>query len=454
MELEIEKLAFGGKGLTRLDEYVIFIGRALPGDRVKARITKRRPNYAEAKLLEIIKSSPLRIAAPCPYFGECGGCTWQNLSYADQLKFKQEHIRESLKQLAGIEDYEMKDLRPAEPVWGYRNKMEFSFSDRRWYTAGEKAMENRDDQYVLGLHVTGTYDKILKVDHCLLQNDQANKVLRMVDNFCVREKLPAYSDKSHEGYLRFLVIRHSISTNEIMVVVVTSTRSPERLKSLAGELMTAIPQITSVVNTINTRPAQIAYGEETIVIAGKDHLVEKINGLTFQISAHSFFQTNSYQARALYNTVIEFADLENRGLVWDLYSGTGTIALLLARHAGQVVGFELVPSAVQDAIYNSAQNGLTNIGFISGDILLNLKQVRELPQVVITDPPRSGMHSKICDFLNGCGAKKIIYVSCNPATMARDIKQLTQNYRLNRVQPVDMFPHTFHIETVCELVSR
>jgi 23S rRNA (uracil1939-C5)-methyltransferase len=454
MELEIEKLAFGGKGLTRLNEYVIFVERSLPGDLIKARIVKRRPNYAEAKLLEIIKPSPLRIKAPCPYFGECGGCTWQNLAYTDQLKFKKEHVRESLKQLAGIEDYEIKDPLPAMPVWGYRNKMEFSFSDRRWFTAGEKFQENKDDHFVLGLHVTGTYDKILKVDNCLLQNDCANAVLRIVDKFCTREKLPAYSDKTQEGYLRFLVIRHSIYTNEIMVVLVTRTRSPERLKSLAGELLASIPQITSIVNTINTRPAQIAYGEETIVIAGKDHIVEKINGLIFKISAHSFFQTNSHQAQALYNTVIEYADLSELELVWDLYSGTGTIALLLSRYARRVVGFELVQSAVQDAIFNSAQNGLTNISHISGDILLNIKQVGELPQVVITDPPRSGMHSQICDFLNGCGAKKIIYVSCNPATMSRDIKQLSQNYRLKRVQPVDMFPHTFHIETVCELVSR
>jgi 23S rRNA (uracil1939-C5)-methyltransferase len=454
MELAIEKLAFGGKGLTRLNEYVIFVERTLPGDRIKARIIKRRPNYAEAKLLEIIKPSPLRITAPCPYFGECGGCTWQNLAYTDQLKFKQEHVRESLQQLAGIADYDVKDPIPATPFWGYRNKMEFSFSDRRWFSADEKSQRNEDSQYVLGLHVNGTYDKILNVDHCLLQNDCANKVLSIVDKFCTREKLPAYSMKSHEGYLRFLVIRHSVYTGEIMVVLVTSSRAPERLKPLADELVAAIPQITSIVNTINTRPAQIAYGEETVVIAGKDHLVEKIDGLIFKISAHSFFQTNSHQAQALYKTVLEYADLDNSGLVWDLYSGTGTISLLAARHTGRVVGFELVQSAVQDAIHNSLQNGLSNVSYISGDILANIEQVEELPQVVITDPPRSGMHSRICDFLNTCGAKKIIYVSCNPATMARDIKQLTQNYRLKRVQPVDMFPHTFHIETVCELLSR
>lgn len=454
IELEIEKLAFGGKGLARLGEYVIFVDQVLPGDRVKARILKRRPNYAEARALEIIKSSPMRVVAPCPYFGTCGGCTWQNLTYDDQLKFKKEHVQESLKQLAGLVDYHLNDPLPSTPVWGYRNKMEFSFSDRRWFIPAESEEKNKDRHYVLGLHVTGTYDKILNVDYCLLQNEMANRVLRIVDDFCAAEKLPVYNTKTRQGYLRFLVIRHSLYMNQIMVVLVTGSRMPERLAPLAADLMARVPQVTAVINTINTRPAQIACGEETIVIAGKDHIVEKVDDLTFNISAHSFFQTNSYQAQALYKAVLEYADLKNTDLVWDLYSGTGTIALLLARHAGRVIGFELVQSAILDALANSFQNRIANIKYVAGDLLLNLRQFTEMPQVIVTDPPRSGMHPKICDFLNNCGARKIIYVSCNPATMARDIGRLNQNYRLNRVQPVDMFPHTYHIETVCELVGK
>jgi 23S rRNA (uracil1939-C5)-methyltransferase len=454
IELEIEKLAFGGKGLARLKDYVIFVDRTLPGERVKVRIVKRKPNYAEARLLTIIDPSPLRVAAPCGYFGECGGCSWQNLDYENQLKFKKEHVQESLQQLAGIQECTLYDPLPSSLIWGYRNKMEFSFSDRRWFIPADKQYVNQDRTYVLGLHVAGTHDKILNIDYCLLQNEFANKVLKIVDNFCALHQLPVYSIKSGKGFLRFLVIRYSFYSHELMVVLVTAKKSPERLKPLVSELVFNLPQITSIVNAINTRPAQIAYGEEYVVLYGRDHIVEKINDLQFKISANSFFQTNSYQTQTLYRVVLDYADLNGTECVWDLYSGTGTISLHLAAKARQVIGFELEATAVHDARDNSTENRITNCKYISGDLLANLKQIEQPPQLVITDPPRSGMHSKVCGFLNGCGARKIIYVSCNPTTLARDIKLLNQNYQLKRVQPVDMFPHTYHIETVCELVSR
>ena len=454
IELEIEKLAFGGKGLGRLNDYVIFVEQTLPAERVRVRITKRKSNYAEAKLLTILEPSPLRIAAPCPYFGNCGGCTWQNLAYENQLKFKKEQVQECLRQLAGLEECTVYDPIPSALIWGYRNKMEFSFSDRCWVMPQERNNMDLKPDYALGLHVAGTHDKILNIDHCLLQNEFGNKVLKIVDNYCRREKLPVYNIKLGKGYLRFLTIRYSFYSHEIMVVLVTGTRSPLQLKPLVAELITELPQITSIVNAINTRPAQIAEGEEYIVIHGQDHITEKINGIVYKISANSFFQTNSYQAQQLYHVVCEYANLSGTEIVWDLYSGTGTIALLLASRARQVIGFELVAAAVEDAYFNSKENGVTNISYVSGDLLANLKNIEQSPEVVITDPPRSGMHTKVCAFLNECRARKIVYVSCNPATMARDIKLLNPNYRLNRVQPVDMFPHSYHIETVCELVRR
>lgn len=454
IEIEVERLAFGGKGLARIKDYVIFIDQSLPGDRVLVQITRRKPNYAEAKLLKIIKPSALRIEAPCPYFGWCGGCTWQNLAYENQLKFKREHIQESLKQLAGVEEYTIYDPVPSALIWGYRNKMEFSFSDHRWLMPEEMQQGNINREYVLGLHVPGTYNKILNIDNCLLQSQAANGVLRMVDDYCGRNRLPVYGLKSHQGYLRFLVIRQSFYNGEIMVNLVTAEKKPEILKPLTQQLVAEYPEVSSVINSINTRKAQIAFGEEEIVLYGKDHLLERMNDMMFKISANSFFQTNSTQAQRVYDLVLEYAGLNGSGVVWDLYCGTGTIALMLARQAGQVYGFELIASAVQDAVRNAEEYGAGNVHYVAGDLLQNLNQIGDLPEVVVTDPPRSGMHHKVCEFLKGSGAKKIIYVSCNPTTMARDIKLLYDNYKLIRVQPVDMFPHTYHIETVSELMRR
>jgi 23S rRNA (uracil1939-C5)-methyltransferase len=454
MELEVGKLAFGGKGLARVGEYIIFIEQTLPGDRVLAQVTRRKPNYAEAKLLTIIKPSPLRIESPCPYFGTCGGCTWQNLTYEDQVKFKLEHVRESLKQLAGLEEYTLHDPLPSPLIWGYRNKMEFSFSDRRWLMPEEMDKENLDRDYVLGLHVPGTYDKILNIDNCLLQSPTANGILRMVDDYCARNRLPVYGLKSHQGYLRFLVIRHSYYNGEIMVNLVTAEKKPEILLPLIQQLTAEFPQISSVINSINTRRAQIAFGDEEIVLYGKDHLLEQIHGLKFKISANSFFQTNPLQAQHLYDLILEYAGLNGSEVTWDMYSGTGTIAVILARQCRQVYGFELIPSAVRDAVRNTTEFGVHNVHYIAGDLLKNLNTVGGVPDVVVTDPPRSGMHQKVCEFLVNSGIKKIIYVSCNPATMARDVKLLNDQYTLIRVQPVDMFPHTYHIETVSELVKR
>ncbi len=448
LELDIENLAFGGKGIGHQDLYVIFVKDTVPGDRVRVKIIKRKPNYAEARLIEIIRPSKMRINAPCPYFAWCGGCTWQNLAYTDQLHFKRQHIIESLQHISGIDVVEVEETLPSPLLWGYRNKMEFSFSDRKWLLPSELGNMEISNTFALGLHIPGTFDKILDIDHCMLQSDRANNVLKLVDTYCQEENLTPYGIRSHVGFMRFLVIRESHSSGELMVNLVTAYREPDRLKPLANLMVSRIPEVTSVVNNINTRKAQIAIGEEEILLCGKNAISEKIGPLDFDISPNSFFQTNSGQAEALYRIVAKYAQTSGQEIVWDLYSGTGTIALFISGRVKKVYGFELVESAVNDAEKNAKINKINNVQFISGDLLKNIDLFSPLPDIVIVDPPRSGMHPGVCEKLAQIGAKRIVYVSCNPGTLARDIQLLSGQYRVSRVQPVDMFPHTYHIETV------
>ncbi len=452
-ELKIEKLAFGGAGVARLDNYVIFVKGALPGERVRSRITKRKPSFAEARLLEIIEQSPERREAPCPYFDWCGGCTWQNLSYSDQLKYKREIVVDSLEHIAIMEGTQVLPVLPSKSEFAYRNKMEFSFSDRRWLLPDELGQEHISKDFALGLHVPGTFDKIIQIDKCLLQSDTANDILQFISNYAIEQNLPPYGIHSHQGYLRFLVIRQSYYSEKLMVNIVTSEATPELLKPLAEILVAKFPQIASVVNNVNSRLAQIATGENEILLAGEDFIEEKLAGHVFKISANSFFQTNTSQAERLYEQVIEFADLSQDDIVWDLYAGTGTISLFLAQKAKQVIGFEIAESAVQDAEKNSQVHKIDNTHFVGGDLLHSLKDTKPHPDVLVTDPPRAGMHEKVVRYLTEILPKRIVYVSCNPTTLARDLAILKSYYDIKKVQPVDMFPHTYHIETVV-LLSR
>jgi len=454
LDLRVEKLAFGGQGISRLNEYVIFIDRVLPGDLVHAKIYHRKKNYAQARTLRLIESSPLRQQAPCPYFGWCGGCTWQNLAYAEQLKVKQEHVEESLRRIGGFEQIEVLRTLPSPQIWGYRNKMEFSFSDRRWLLPEELGKEEIDKNFALGLHIPGTFDKIIDIRNCLLQSEPANQILRIVHSYARRNNLSPYGIKSHSGYLRFLVIRQSLSEGHLMVNIVTADRNPDKLEPLAAQLIKQVPEVRSVINTVNSKKAQIAAGEEEILLAGESRIQDKIGSFRFNISAGSFFQTNTAQAARLYEVVINKAALSGEEIVWDLYAGTGTISLFLARKARFVYAFELVESAVSDGKNNARENQLSNIEFISGDLLYNLEHCQVAAGIIVTDPPRSGMHPKVCEFLAGCGARRLIYVSCNPTTMARDLEILQTGYQIISVQPVDMFPHTYHIESVALLEKK
>lgn len=454
LDLRVEKLAFGGQGISRFNEYVIFIDRVLPGDLVRAKIYHRKKNYAQARVLQLIESSPLRQQAPCPYFGWCGGCTWQNLAYAEQLKVKQEHVKESLGKIGAVKQVQVLKALPSPQIWAYRNKMEFSFSDRRWLLPDELGREEIEKNFALGLHIPGTFDKIIDIRNCLLQSEAANQILRIIHTYTRQNNLLPYGLKSHSGYLRFLVIRQSLSKGHLMVNIVTFDRTPDKLKPLAAQLIEEVPGVRSVINTVNSKKAQIAVGDEEILLAGKDHIQDQIGSFQFNISAGSFFQTNTAQAARLYEVVMDYAGLSGKEIVWDLYAGTGTISLFLAQKARFVYAFELVDSAVTDGKNNARENNLSNIEFISGDLLNNLEHHQVPADVIVTDPPRSGMHSKVCAFLAGCAARRLIYVSCNPATMARDLEILQTGYRVVRVQPVDMFPHTYHIESVALLEKK
>ena len=453
VELHIDRAAFGGQGIARLDGLVIFVNGAVPGDRVRALIFRKKKAYAEARIEELLVPSSDRIQAPCPYFGTCGGCQWQHVTYERQLEYKRAHVEEALSHIGSISGIEVHDPVPSEKRFGYRNKMEFSFSDRPWLP--HPPLEKRGEAgFALGLHVPGTFDKIIDVDACLLQQERGNEILREVKRFARQSGLPPYGLRSHTGFWRFLTLRHSAYLNEWMVNVVTSDERLDLNLTLAQRLTALFPNVKSVVNNVSARKASIAVGEREVVVAGAGMIQERIGGSTFQISANSFFQTNSLGAERLYGKVVEFAELTGKETVVDLYSGTGTIPIFLANSASRVIGMEIAESAIVDARRNCEANGIENCEFILGDIRENLTLLSIRPQVMIIDPPRTGMHQDVLSRVLEIGAERIVYVSCNPATLARDLGRMQEHYQILEIQPVDMFPHTYHIECVTKLEKK
>jgi 23S rRNA (uracil1939-C5)-methyltransferase len=471
IQLKIDRVAFGGQGIARADGLVIFVKGAIPGDRVNALIFRKKKAYAEAKIQEFLAPSPDRIEAPCPYFGICGGCQWQHVTYERQLEYKRGHVEEALSHIGSLSGIEVHDPIPSEKHFGYRNKMEFSFSDRPWLPLpppkipsisplqrgehGYPPLEKGDKGgFALGLHVPGTFDKIIDMEACLLQQERGNEILREVKRFASESGLPPYGLKSHEGFWRFLTLRYSTHLDEWMVNLVTSEARTEVLLPLAQRLAALFPNVKTVVNNITARKASIAVGEREVVLAGAGTIQDRIGPSTFQISANSFFQTNSLGAERLYGKVVEFAELKGRETVLDLYSGTGTIPIFLAGSARRVIGMEIVESAVLDARRNCQENGIENCEFILGDIRENLTLLRIQPEVMIIDPPRAGMHQDVLSRVLEIGAERIVYVSCNPATLARDLGQMEEHYHISEIQPVDMFPHTYHVECVAKLSRK
>ena len=452
-ELTIDRVAFGGQGVARLDGLAVFVKGAVPGDRVRALIFKKKKAYAEAKIQELLVPSPDRIQAPCSYFGICGGCQWQQVTYKRQLEYKRGHVEEALSHIGSLSGIEVRDPLPSDKPFAYRNKMEFSFSDRSWLPHPPSPLAP-PAKFALGLHVPGTFDKILDMEACLLQPERGNAILREVKRFAAESGLPAYGIKSHEGFWRFLALRYSTHLDQWMVNLVTSEKRRDALLPLAQRLTTLFPDVKTVVNNITSRKASIAVGEEEVLLTGTGTIQDRIGPCTFQISANSFFQTNSLGAEKLYGKVVEFAGLKGRETVLDLYSGTGTIPIFLADSAKRVIGMEIVESAVLDARRNCRQNGIENCEFILGDIRESLSLLRFQPEVMIIDPPRAGMHQDVLCRVLEIGAERIVYVSCNPATLARDLGQMKEHYEILEIQPVDMFPQTYHIECVAKLRKK
>jgi 23S rRNA (uracil1939-C5)-methyltransferase len=442
--LDVERLALEGRGVAHLDDLVVFVDKALAGERVRARVRRVKRRYAEARTVEILQAAPDRIEPRCIHVGECGGCTWQGLDYTRQLDVKAALVRETLQHIGGFQDLEVPRALASPDPFHYRNKMEYSF------------FVGRDGSTVLGLHTPGRFDHVFDLSACHLMSETSNAIVHRVRQLAHDSGLPAYHSKRHEGFWRYLVIREGKNTGQTMVNLVTTDAPLPGEETFVKALLQECPTITSVVRNINTRKATIAVGEREESLHGNPWIEEVLDGLHFRISANSFFQTNPRQAERLFSLAIQAAELQPQDNVLDLYCGTGTISLFAARRARQVTGIEIVDEAVRGAEQNAALNGIDNCRFLSGEVRdFFRKRVAEASSadVVFTDPPRAGLHPDIVQALRLLQPPRIVYVSCNPSTLARDLEMLCRDdvYAIRSVQPVDMFPHTYHIETVVRL---
>lgn len=457
--LDIEKFADKGKSLSRVDGFVVFVTGAVPGDRVRAKIVKKKKSYAEARVEELIEPSGLRVEPKCRYFGTCGGCRWQHVDYDAQLAAKRASVEEALVHHGGFESVIVEATIPADPIYYYRNKMEFSFSAERWLTPDEIATGRTfDTDFALGLHVPGTFNKVLDLHECHLQSELSAEIVNGTRQFVKDAGWAPWHIRKHTGYLRHLVIRQAGRTDDLMLNLVTSGYDAGRMDEYAGFLRERFPQVTTLVNTINEGVAQTAFGEEFHVVFGPGVIHDRIGENTFEIAHNAFFQTNTAQAEKLYDVAAEFADLSEDDLVYDLYCGAGTITLHLADRVRRVVGVELIEEAVTNARRNAEANEVDNCTFVTGDMLklFNPEFVEEhgRPDVLIVDPPRAGMHPKVVKQIGKLRPERFVYVSCNPMTQARDLSALSEIYTIDRVQPVDLFPHTHHVENVIRLNRR
>jgi 23S rRNA (uracil1939-C5)-methyltransferase len=448
--IEIIDIAEEGKGVGKVDDLVLFIEKAIPGDVVDVQLTRKKKNFAEAKIVQLLQPSPYRVDAFCPHFGICGGCKWQHMTYEGQLLFKQKAVQNALERLGKVDTSDIEPILPSEQTTYYRNKLEYTFSNKRWLEQVDMVTPQHS-MNALGFHVPGRFDKILAIDHCYLQTDPSNQIRNALFAFVEQQGISSYDLRSHEGAMRNLIIR-TASTGQLMVVVVFAYARPEEIDLVMSFLEKQFPQIDSLMYIINQKRNDTIFDQEIVVHAGQDFILEEMDGLIFKVGAKSFYQTNSAQAYELYKITREFAGLKGHERVYDLYTGAGTIANFIARDVKEVIGIEYVPSAIADAVLNSQRNGITNTQFYAGDMkdILTTDFIREhgKPDVVITDPPRAGMHPDVVEKLIEMAAPKIVYVSCNASTQARDLLMLQAYYQVTRIRPVDMFPHTQHVENV------
>lgn len=460
-KVTITDVAAEGKAVAKVNELVIFVPYVVPGDVVDLQVKRKKNHYAEAVAVKFHEKSPLRTEPFCSHFGVCGGCKWQCLSYEEQLKYKQKQVFDNLTRIGKVELPEFRPILGSEKTRFYRNKLEFTFSNKRWLTEEEVKQDVKYDQMnAVGFHIPGAFDKVLAIDKCWLQDDISNQIRNAVRDYAYAHNFPFFDLRTQEGLLRNIMIRTS-STGELMVVLqckVTDGEGRRKMEEILQFMADSFPQITSLMYVINNKCNDTIGDLDVEVFKGNDHIFEEMEGLRFKVGPKSFYQTNSEQAYNLYKVAREFAGLTGNELVYDLYTGTGTIANFVARQARKVVGIEYVPEAIEDAKVNSALNGIDNTLFYAGDMkdILTNDFIAEhgRPDVIITDPPRAGMHNDVTDVILAAEPKRIVYVSCNPATQARDLQLLDGKYKVTAVQPVDMFPHTHHVENVVQLERR
>ena len=460
-KVTITDVAAEGKALAKVNDMVVFVPYVVPGDVVDLQVKRKKNKYAEAVAVKFHEFSPKRAVPFCQHYGVCGGCKWQCLTYEDQIKYKQKQVTDNLTRIGKVELPEISPILGSEKTEFYRNKLEFTFSDKRWLTEEEvKAEVQYDQMNAVGFHIPGAFDKVLAIEKCWLQDDISNQIRNTIRDYAYEHGLAFYNIRNHEGLLRNLMIRTS-STGELMVLLqvrVSQDKDLDETKKLLAHVADKFPQITSLLYVVNNKCNDTINDLDVEVFKGNDHIFEEMEGLRFKVGPKSFYQTNSEQAYNLYKVTREFAGLTGDELVYDLYTGTGTIANFVSRKAKKVVGIEYVPEAIEDAKVNSAINNITNTLFYAGDMKDMLTQdfINEhgRPDVIITDPPRAGMHNDVIDVILFAEPKRIVYVSCNPATQARDLALLDAKYKVMAVQPVDMFPHTHHVENVVLLEKR
>lgn len=464
VELFVEKLAFGGKALGRLGGLVVFVDHALPGQQVRVRITGKKRQFAEGFALETLSQSPFYVEPFCPHFGTCGGCSWQDLRYEEQLRWKRQQVLEALVHLAGVGETSVLPAVPSPHGIWYRNKMEFTFSHRCWLERWDPEVDRSSpsESVALGLHVRKSFEAVLNIESCFLESPEAVEILRETREWCRESGLPAYNTRSHQGFWRFLVIREGKRTNQRLVHLLTSSQGHHGtvVERLARHLHGRFPHISSFVHSTTDSKAQVAAGDSSRCLVGTGFIEELLGSLRFKISAQSFFQTNPIAAEQLYRAILELGAFNGSEIVWDLYCGAGSIALFIAAQVRRVVGFEVSEEAVRDAYENCTLNHINNCSFVAGDLKDIIESIStsalrgERPDVIITDPPRAGMHPRVLKALLEAAPHCIIAVSCNPSTLARDLVVLLECYQIEAVQTFDLFPHTPHIECLVKLTRK
>ena len=451
IELKISDLAFGGQGVSKVYKLIFFVKDGIPNQKIIAKISKVKKKYVEAYNIKTLLKSENEIEPKCEHFKYCGGCTTQQLDYNNQLFYKQKQIKEIFTKIGKLINPKINPIISSKKIFYYRNKMQYTFSGNPWFIKDESY-----DDIIIGLHVSKRFDKILSIKKCHINNKIFNDIINIAKKVSIKENLIPYDVIKHTGYLRFLVLRIGVHTQEIMVNIVTSKNKPFLIKPMMDEIIANIPNIKSVVNTININKNNTDDGDIKLLY-GRDFINEKIGNYTFKISANSFFQTNSFQVKTLYDCIIKTAKFKKTDTVYDLYCGTGTIGIYLSKLVKNVYAFDCVENAIKDAKYNANINNINNINFYKADIKDAFKDLKfnlEKPDVIIIDPPRPGLHQEVIKDIIHLSPKKIIYVSCNPSTQARDLQIfLKNNYSINCIQPIDMFPHTPHIESIVSLVK-